>query len=132
MLDDLFQIHWLETVLYNPDGEVDDSPLYTFKYNPENPPPPLPEEGYGSPGGGGGGDTRPSYPPVDPYRIQGYIGVKQASGVVVVDAASGARGGGRPPSGVPLVNCRCPSVRPLGENTPARPTPGHLPYRTDA
>ncbi len=100
-------------MLYNPDGEMVDSPLYTFAYDAANPPPPLPDDSRVSGVNGGGGeggfkrrgppvtDTDGykrrgppvtdegfkrrgppvrEYPPVDPYRIAGYIGVKQASG----------------------------------------------------
>ncbi len=95
--DDLFQIHWLETVLYSPDGGVVNSPLYTFSYDPDNPPEELPEEPEEEEVGGGPeydyrdgvidrGDMaeeeeeRRRYPPVEPYAVAGYIGVKQASG----------------------------------------------------
>lgn len=68
-------IYWLESVLYNPDGQIINDPLYTFALNRESRP-------YAP-----GGETKTSqserkYPPVEPYYEEGnqFVGAKLASG----------------------------------------------------
>ncbi len=53
-------------MLYTPDGDLVSSPLYTFAYDEDNPPPPLPEDGFaaaaGSSAAGSAAGSRPGRP----------------------------------------------------------------------
>lgn len=101
--DDLVRITWLEAVLYSPEGNIINDPLYTFNFDDES----GRESGSGSKadndegsgemddwdhGNRGGGaqqgspeyeDLEPErdYPPVEPYESkERYIGVKATEG----------------------------------------------------
>ncbi len=68
-------IYWLESVLYNPDGQIINDPLYTFALNDDSRP-------YAPGGGTKTSESERKYPPVEPYYEEGnqFVGAKLASG----------------------------------------------------
>ena len=94
-LDDLLSLTWIEAVLYSPEGNIINDPLYTFNFNE------VGRNGNNNPSAGGqGGGEMPGnanepvdsgndenerdYPPVEPYeRRDQYIGVKDSEGLAL-------------------------------------------------
>ena len=82
---------WIEAVLYSPEGNIINDPLYTFNFNEVGRNPSSGGQGGGEmpgnanePVDSGNDENERDYPPVEPYeRRDQYIGVKDSEGLTL-------------------------------------------------